>query len=300
MLAFFMALGQFYNKLKTTTRSLNGVQESVGASQRLLDLLAEKVDLVEAEDPVPLEGLGSGIKFEGVRFEYTDADAPALHGLDLEIRPGETLAVVGPSGAGKSTLIDLVCRFIDPTDGRITVDGVDLRDASLDAWTQLYALVDQAPFLFHATIEENIRYGGEDATREEVRDAARAAHIHDFIMELPEGYETNVADSGSRLSGGQRQRITIARALLKNAPLLLLDEATSALDSASEAAVQAALDAMRKDHTVIVVAHRLSTVRNADRIVVLVEGELRELGTHEELLERGGTYADLVGMQSLV
>jgi ABC-type multidrug transport system fused ATPase/permease subunit len=204
---------------------------------------------------------------------------------------------VGASGAGKTTLMDVLARFLDPTAGRVTVDGVDLREVSLDSWTNLYAMVGQVPFLFHTTIGENIRYSRPDATQQEVEAAARAANIHDFIAGLPQGYDTPVGDMGARLSGGQRQRITIARAILKGAPLLLLDEATSALDSESEAVVQQALDRLMADRTVIVIAHRLSTIRNADRIAVLGRGRLLEVGSHAELLERKGAYARLHAAQ---
>ncbi|HKX46352.1 MAG TPA: ABC transporter ATP-binding protein, partial [Planctomycetota bacterium] len=294
---FFIGVAQAYNHLRRTTHGVTRLQESMGASVRLQALLDERVDLAERADPVRIAGLGSGVRLEGVSFRYPSSEAEALRGVTLHVRPGEKLAIVGPSGAGKSTLMDLLARFVDPTAGRVAVDGHDLRDLSLDDWTGLYAMVGQQPFLFHTTVGENIRYGKPGATEAEVVRAARAAHIHDFVLSLPKGYDTDVADAGSRLSGGQRQRLCIARALLKEAPLLLLDEATSALDSESEKLVQDALDRLMQNRTVVVIAHRLSTIRNADRIAVLDQGRLVELGTHAELLERDGVYARLFALQ---
>ena len=305
MAAWFVMVARLANNMKSCTKGLSKMEESVGASERIIDLLEEEVDLVEHADPLPVAGLDGPIRFEHVTFRYPaelgeDPNArPALADLDLELRPGETLALVGPSGAGKSTLVDLVARFVDPTEGRVTVNGQDLARLKRADWTALYAMVSQVPFLFHSSIAENIAYGKPGASRAEIEEAARAADIHDFIESLPDGYDTNVSDMGVRLSGGQRQRITIARALLKGAPLLLLDEATSSLDSESEKEVQAALTRLMEDRTVLVIAHRLSTVRNADRIAVLEEGRLVELGTHAELLERGGTYARLYALQNL-
>ena len=310
MLTFFLMISQASSHLKRTTRVIAQISEAQGAAQRLQDILDERPDVVERSGAVTLSGLGSGIRFEDVGFEYPDEDEDegadsattsnfALRSIDLEVQPGETLALVGPSGSGKSTMLDLVARFVDPSSGRVTVDGHDLKDVTFDSWTSSYALVTQAPFLFHASIAENIRYGRPDASQVEVVAAARAANIHEFIEALPEGYETNVKDAGTRLSGGQRQRITIARALLRDPELLLLDEATSALDTESEAVVQAALEEMMVGRTTIVIAHRLSTVRNADRIAVLDGGRVVELGSHEALVAAGGLYSRLSEAQAI-
>ncbi|MEM7519151.1 MAG: ABC transporter ATP-binding protein, partial [Planctomycetota bacterium] len=218
LMVLMLLISTIYTSIKKTTRVWARIQESVGASDRLLEILDERAEIVEKPGARAVETFASAVRFENVAFSYDSTDAFALRGLDLELRQGETLALVGPSGSGKSTVIDLVARFLDPSGGRVSVDGTDLRDLKLDSWTAQYAMVGQAPFLFHATIEENIRYGKPDATRREVEAAARAAHIHEFIESLPEGYATDVAEAGTRLSGGQRQRITIARALLKGAP----------------------------------------------------------------------------------
>ena len=273
------------------------VQEAIGASKRIFELLDTTGDVPDPVEPVTLGAVRGSVRFEGVSFRYRDREEQVLEHIELEARPGEVLALVGPSGAGKSTLVTLLPRFYDPTSGRILLDGIDLRDVALDELRRNIGIVPQETQLFSGTIAENILYGRPAASRDEVVAAARAANAHDFVAAFPEAYETIVGERGLKLSGGQRQRIAIARALLKNPRILVLDEATSSLDSESEALVQAALDHLMTGRTTFVIAHRLSTVVGADRIVVLDGGRIVEQGSHRELYAAGGLYRSLYARQ---
>ena len=270
-----------------------------GAAGRLHELMIAHPEIKAPERPVPLPQPARGaLAFEGVTFRYpTRPDEKALHELSLAIAPGETVAVVGPSGGGKSTLFQLALRFYDPQEGRVTLDGVDLRDADPAEIRRRIALVPQETVIFAATAHDNIRYGRWDATNEEIVEAAKAANAHEFLSQMPDGYDSFLGEGGARLSGGQRQRIVIARALLRDAPLLLLDEATSALDAHSEQLVQEALERLIKTRTTIVIAHRLATTRAANRIVVMDGGRIVEQGTHQSLSAAGGLYASLARLQ---
>jgi ATP-binding cassette, subfamily B, bacterial MsbA len=297
--AFLTSLYLCYAPFKGLGKANATMQQGLAAAEELFAILDTPPDPVEAAEPRQVVGLREGLRAEGLHFAY-GPEEPVIRGLDLEIPRGTTVALVGPSGGGKSTIIDLFCRFYDPTAGRITLDGIDLRDLSLDSLRAQIALVDQNTFLFNDSVANNIAYGqggqgGVDAVAIEA--AARAANAHGFIDELPEGYDTLIGENGTMLSGGQRQRIAIARALIKNAPILFLDEATSALDTASEQVVQEALDRLMQNRTTLVVAHRLSTVIHADQIVVIAGGRVVEAGRHSQLLARGGVYAGLVSTQ---
>ena len=276
------------------------ILRAAGATERMMELLQarSRIESPAQARALPTTQAGSHVKLQGVHFHYPSRPGqPALEDFTLEVSPGETVALVGPSGAGKSTVFQLLLRYYDPQAGHVELDGVKLPEAGLDALRERIGIVPQDSTIFSASAMENIRYGRPGATDDEVIAAARAAHAHDFLQRLPEGYHTFLGERGVRLSGGQRQRISIARAMLKNAPLLLLDEATSALDSESERAVQAALEEAMKGRTTLVIAHRLSTVVNADRIVVMDGGRIVDAGTHAELMARNGLYARLAAMQ---
>ncbi|MFJ4541386.1 ABC transporter ATP-binding protein [Streptomyces tibetensis] len=270
------------------------IQTSLALFQRIFEYLDLPIDITERPDPVRLDRIKGEVRFENVSFGYDDKGGPVLGGIDLTVPAGGSLAVVGPTGAGKSTLGYLVPRLYDVTGGRVTLDGIDVRDLDFDTLARAVGVVSQETYLFHASVAENLRFAKPDATDEELHRAAKAAQIHDHIAALPDGYDTVVGERGHRFSGGEKQRLAIARTILRDPPVLILDEATSALDTRTEAAVQDAIDALSADRTTLTIAHRLSTVRGADQIVVLDAGRAVERGTHEDLMEEGGRYAALV------
>ena len=281
---------------KDLSKASYGIRRGMASLERIDKILNSESNIRTAEIPKQIDDFQSVIRYEDVNFAY-QADRPVLQHVNLAIEKGKTVALVGQSGSGKSTLADLLPRFYDPSSGRITIDGIDIKDVRPFDLRALMGNVNQEAILFNDTFYNNITFGVEHATMDEVRRAARIANADDFIMATPEQYETVVGDRGSRLSGGQRQRISIARAILKNPPILILDEATSALDTESEKLVQEALENLMKDRTTLVVAHRLSTIRNADMICVLHEGQIVEQGTHMELMEKNGYYRKLIDMQ---
>ena len=285
--------------IKELSRAAYGIPKGLASMERISKILDSRNDITEAADPVHLEAFKDSIRFEHVGFHYAEEGKEVLKDVDLTIPKGKTIAIVGASGAGKTTLVDLIPRFYDTSAGRILIDGVDIRDASIHDLRALMGNVNQDPILFNDTIFNNIAFGVEGATEEEVIAAAKIANAHEFIMEKEEGYQTNIGDRGSKLSGGQRQRISIARAILKNPPILILDEATASLDTESERTVQEALERLMSNRTTIAIAHRLSTILGADEIIVMDEGRIVERGRHEELLALGGYYKKLNDMQAL-
>ena len=293
--AFLTSLYLCYAPFKGIARSNSILQQGVSAASDLFNILDTKPEPPEASSPQSLNSVSEGLVARNVCFGY--GDELVIDDLSLELPCSGTVALVGPSGGGKSTIIDLLCRFYDPSSGVISIDGIDIRQLSLASLRSLISVVDQNTFLFNDTVASNIAYGLSSASSPQIEAAARAANAHDFIIQLPEGYATLIGENGTMLSGGQRQRIAIARALIKDSPLLFLDEATSALDSASEQVVQEALDRLMADRTTLVVAHRLSTVVNADCICVISGGRVVESGNHATLLARGGAYADLFSTQ---
>jgi subfamily B ATP-binding cassette protein MsbA len=300
-IAFIIAVFKLYDPVRKIALFNNSLQQALGASSEVFRFLDEQEEVQERPGAKPLPAFRERVRFENVCFSYPEengaCEPEVLRGINLETRAGEVIAIVGSSGAGKSTLVQLIPRFFDVTAGSITIDGHDVRDVTLDSLRAQIGIVTQETILFNDTVRNNIAYGQPNVPQDAVIEAARAALAHDFIMRLPDGYDTMIGERGLRLSGGERQRIAIARALLKNAPILILDEATSALDAESEALVQAALQNLMSGRTAFVIAHRLTTVRHADRIVVLENGRIADSGTHEDLLTRLGTYRKLYELQ---
>jgi subfamily B ATP-binding cassette protein MsbA len=298
-ITFLIAVIALYDPVRKMPTYYNSFQQAVGASQEIFRFMDEQDEVLERRKAIALKGFTGLIEFRDVHFGYERDGVckEVLHGISLTLRRGEVLALVGPSGAGKSTLVNLLPRFFDVTGGAIFLDDHDVRDLTLVSLRKQIGKVTQETVLFNDTVRNNIAYGQPDVPMARIEAAARAALAHDFILRLPDGYNTIIGERGARLSGGERQRLAIARALLKDAPILILDEATSSLDTESEAAVQAALANLMQGRTVMVIAHRLSTVRRADRIAVMEQGAITELGTHEELLALGGTYKRLYNLQ---
>lgn len=298
-IAYLAILYSVIQPIKDLSKAAYGIPKGLASMERIDVILNAENNVRESENPQRLDGFNDKISFEHVSFRYGDGSRDVVKDITIDIPKGRTIAIVGASGAGKSTLVDLIPRFYDPTAGRITIDGVDIKDARVHDLRALMGNVNQDPILFNDTLFNNIAFGVENATREEVIAAARIANAHDFIMEKEEGYDTSIGDRGVKLSGGQRQRISIARAILKNPPILILDEATASLDTESERIVQDALDHLMSSRTTIAIAHRLSTIKNADEILVMNEGEIVERGRHDELIEKNGYYKKLYDMQAL-
>jgi subfamily B ATP-binding cassette protein MsbA len=297
--AFIILLFKLYDPVRKFAYFYNSFQQAMGASSSIFDYFDTKDDVREKPRAFALKGFKNAVQFENVGFSYSteEGEHQILHHVDLEVHAGEILALVGPSGAGKSTLVNLIPRFFDVTSGRIVIDGHDLRDVTLSSLRRQVAQVTQETILFNDTVRNNIAYGQPDVNMKLVEQAARNALAHDFILDMPQGYDTVIGEKGFRLSGGERQRLAIARAILKNAPLLILDEATSALDAESESLVQTALANLMQGRTAIVIAHRLGTIRRANRIAVLEDGRITAIGPHEELLIISPTYQRLYQLQ---
>jgi ATP-binding cassette, subfamily B, bacterial len=288
---YALYIGIFISPIQILVELTEMMQKGLSGFRRFLDVVETEPEIVDAEDAEPLENIKGHVRYEHVSFHYNDDDSLVLDDVSFDIQAGKSIALVGASGSGKTTICSLLPRFYDVSEGRITIDGKDVRELTLQSLREQIGLVQQDVYLFCGSIRENIAYGRPDASMEEIIEAAKKANIHEFIMELPDGYETFVGERGTRLSGGQKQRISIARVFLKNPPILILDEATSALDNESERFIQQSLEELAKDRTTITIAHRLSTIRNADEILVVAENGIVECGTHDELLEKGGIYA---------
>ena len=288
---YALYIGIFISPIQILVELTEMMQKGLSGFRRFLEVVETEPEIVDAADAKPLKNVKGNVCYEDVSFHYSDDDTPVLSHVSFEIPAGKSIALVGPSGSGKTTICSLLPRFYDVTEGRVTIDGNDVRKLTLESLRAQIGLGSQDVYLFGGSIKDNIAYGKPDATMDEIVDAAKKANIHDFIMELPDKYDTFVGERGTRLSGGQKQRISIARVFLKNPPVLILDEATSALDNESERFIQKSLEELAKDRTTITIAHRLSTIRNADEILVVADCGIAERGTHEELLARDGIYA---------
>jgi ABC-type multidrug transport system fused ATPase/permease subunit len=299
LLVVMTYIAGIYKPLETISTTIGSLQEMVVSLRIAFNLLDTQPEIVDAPDARPIDRAAGSISFQHVSFNYANRNA-TLSDISFEVRPGQTVAIVGPTGAGKTTLASLIPRFYDVAQGRILIDGDDIRNFTVKSLRDQISFVLQEPLLFLGNIAENIQYGRLDATREEIIEAARAANAHDFIMRLPKQYDTELGERGIRLSGGERQRISVARAFLKNAPILILDEPTPSIDSRTEAVILDALERLKVGRTTFVIAHRLSTIRSADLILVLDQGRLVEQGTHPELLALQGLYAQLCEMQNRV
>ncbi len=293
---YALYIGIFISPIQILVELIEMMQKGLAGFRRFLDVMETEPEIVDAPDAQPLTDIHGRVCYEDVSFHYSDDDTPVLSHVSFEIPAGKSIALVGPSGSGKTTICSLLPRFYDVTGGRITIDGKDVRTLSLKSLRSQIGMVQQDVYLFSGTIRDNIAYGKPGAPMEEIIEAAKRANIHDFIRELPDGYDTFVGERGARLSGGQKQRISIARVFLKNPPILILDEATSALDNESERWIQQSLEELSKNRTTITIAHRLSTIRNADEIIVITEDGIAERGTHEVLLAKGGIYAHYYNM----
>lgn len=288
---YALYIGIFISPIQILVELTEMMQKGLSGFRRFLEVVETEPEIVDAADAKPLKNVKGNVCYEDVSFHYSDDDTPVLSHVSFEIPAGKSIALVGPSGSGKTTICSLLPRFYDVTEGRVTIDGNDVRKLTLESLRSQIGLVSQDVYLFGGSIKDNIAYGKPDATMDEIVDVAKKANIHDFIMELPDKYDTFVGERGTRLSGGQKQRISIARVFLKNPPVLILDEATSALDNESERFIQKSLEELAKDRTTITIAHRLSTIRNADEILVVADCGIAERGTHEELLAQDGIYA---------
>ena len=293
---YALYIGIFISPIQILVELMEMMQKGLSGFRRFLDVMETEPEIKDAPDAVELKDVKGRVCYEDVSFHYSDDEATVLSHVSIEIPAGKSVALVGPSGGGKTTICSLLPRFYDVTDGRITVDGQDVRSLTLKSLRSQIGVVQQDVYLFSGSIRDNIAYGKPDATEEEIIEAAKCANIHDFIMELPDQYDTFVGERGARLSGGQKQRISIARVFLKNPPILILDEATSALDNESERWIQRSLEELSKNRTTITIAHRLSTIKNADEIIVITENGIAERGTHETLLEKNGIYAGYYNM----